>query len=48
VDVFRLVRDHDAGVLCNWPDAYTAVATEAVYYVLEQRDAARAAVACLE
>lgn len=42
-EIFRLCRDHDAGVLTNWPDGYTGAASDAVYYVLENRDAALAA-----
>ena len=47
-EVFRLVRDHDAGVLADWPDGYTAGASEAVYYVLEHRDEARLKAARLD
>lgn len=42
-EVFRLVRDHDAGVIEGFPDTFTAGASEAVYYVLEHRDEARVA-----
>lgn len=47
-EVFRLVRDHDAGVMADWPDGYTAGASEAVYYVLEHRDEARLKAARLD
>ena len=47
-DVFRLVRDHDAGVLADWPDGYTGAASGAVYYALEHRDDARANAAGME
>lgn len=47
-DVFRLVRDHDAGVLSDWPDGFTAGCSEAVYYVLEHRDEARLKAASLD
>lgn len=47
-DIFRVVRDHDAGVLSDWPDGFTAGCSEAVYYVLEQRDAARLEAASLD
>ena len=42
-EVFRLVRDHDAGVIVDFPDSLTAGASDAVYYVLEHRDEARVA-----
>ena len=47
-EIFRLVRDHDAGVITGWSDDYTAGCSEAVYYVLENRDAARMAAASLD
>ena len=38
--VARLVRDYRAGVICDWPDAFTAAASDAVYLVLEHVDSA--------
>ena len=42
--VARVVRDYRAGVVTGWPDSFTAVASEAVYGVLEHADAAQESV----